>query len=196
VVVTACWSGASKDAEAAVAPFGKLAAPLSGSFGAMAYIDLQKRHDEEMAWGKRYYSKGGFLGKINDTAIACMKKEIAAVPAAESDIYVLQIGGAITDIDENATPYSGRAASYYWLTNSVWNERADDARCMGWGRKAAKSLSAISMQGNYVNEQADFGKDVALNAYGVEKYARLAKLKGRYDPANLFRLNQNIEPAP
>ena len=52
------------------------------------------------------------------------------------------------------------------------------------------------MQGNYVNEQADFGKDVAIGAYGAEKYNRLAKLKALYDPANLFRLNQNIEPKP
>jgi FAD/FMN-containing dehydrogenase len=67
-------------------------------------------------------------------------------------------------------------------------------RCIEWGRNSAKNLAAISMQGNYVNEQADFGKDVAFGAYGAEKYNRLAKLKARYDPTNLFRLNQNIEP--
>ena len=50
------------------------------------------------------------------------------------------------------------------------------------------------MQSNYVNEQAEFGRDVAYGAYGPAKYERLARLKGRYDPANLFRLNQNIEP--
>ncbi len=161
----------------------------------MAYVDLQTRHDEQMAWGQRYYSKGGFLGKIDDAVIASLKKEIIADPMAESDIYMLLLGGAIADVDESATPYSGRAASYYWMTNSVWNEPADDTRCMGWGRKAAKNLAAISMRGNYINEQADLGKEVALNAYGAEKYARLAKLKARFDPTNLFRLNQNIEPA-
>ena len=103
---------------------------------------------------------------------------------------------APTDTPEDATPYSGRAASYYWITSTAWTERVDDARCLAWGRKAAKSLAAISMQGNYVNEQADFGKDVAMSAYGAEKYNRLARLKARYDPANLFRLNQNIEPKP
>ena len=67
---------------------------------------------------------------------------------------------------------------------------------MGWGRSTASKLTAISMQSNYVNEQAEFGKNVAYDAYGAEKYERLAKLKGRYDPTNLFRLNQNIEPKP
>lgn len=200
LTVTACWSGGSKGAEAAVGPFGKLAEPISGSFGSMNYVDLQKRHDEQMAWGQRFYSKGGFLKKIDDTVITCLKteiaaaKEIPAAPSAESDIYMLQLGGAIADIEDNATSYSGRAASYYWITTSVWNDPADDARRMDWGRKAAKSFAAISMKGNYVNEQVEIGKDVALNAYGLEKYTRLSKLKACFDPTNLFRLNQNIEP--
>ena len=194
LVVTACWSGAAHDAEAAVAPFGNLASGVTGSFGNMAYTDLQKRHDELTEFGHRHYSKGGFLGHIDAAAIARMREAIGSAPTPETDIYVLQLGGAITDINESATPYSGRAASYYWITNTAWDDPADDARCIDWGRKAAKSLAEISMQGNYVNEQADSGKDVAFNAYGAEKYDRLARLKARYDPGNLFRLNQNIEP--
>ena len=94
----------------------------------MAYVDLQKRHDETMAWGQRHYSKGGFLEKIDAAAIACMKDAIASAPTADSDIYVLQLGGAINDVEEAATPYSGRAANYYWIANTIWNKRTDDAR--------------------------------------------------------------------
>jgi FAD/FMN-containing dehydrogenase len=68
----------------------------------------------------------------------------------------------------------------------------DDQKCVAWGRKTAAPLAANSLRGNYVNEQSETG--VAASAYGEEKYARLAKLKWRYDPTNLFRLNQNIEP--
>ena len=92
--VTACWSGSRQGAEAAVAPFGKLALPLSGSFGNMAYVDLQKRNDEQMAWGQCSYSKGGFLATIDHTAIGCMKQVIATAPTEGSDIYVIQLGGA------------------------------------------------------------------------------------------------------
>jgi FAD/FMN-containing dehydrogenase len=53
----------------------------------------------------------------------------------------------------------------------------------------------MSQAGNYVNEQADIGNDIARSAYGADKYARLARLKARFDPTNLFRLNQNIEPS-
>jgi FAD/FMN-containing dehydrogenase len=194
LVVTACWSGAAEDAAKMVSPFGSLASEVSGSFVDMDYTALQKRSDETDAWGQRHYSKGGFLEKLDDTAIKCMKDAVAQAPNDRSDIYLLQLGGAISDVDENATPYSGRTASYYWIANAIWDDPVDDARCMEWGRNWAKKLSAISMQGNYVNEQSDIGKDVARSAYGPEKYSRLAKIKYRYDPANLFRLNQNIEP--
>jgi FAD/FMN-containing dehydrogenase len=196
LAVTACWSGAQENAAAIVSPFGNLASPVTGSFGNMAYVDLQKRRDEINAWGQRHYSKGGFLSKIDDAAITCIQNAVASSPNAHSHIHVHQLGGAIGDVEEAATPYSGRAANYYWIVNAMWDEFSDDSRCIEWGRNSAKSLAAISMKGNYVNEQADFGKDVAFAAYGAEKYKRLAKLKAHYDPANLFRLNQNIEPKP
>ncbi len=121
---------------------------------------------------------------------------IAGAPTAEAEVYLLQLGGAVADIDDDATPYTGRAAGYYWIVQSAWDRKADDERHVGWCRTAAGRLSEISMRGNYVNEQGDFGKDIALGAYGERKYSRLAKLKARYDPTNLFRLNQNIEPSP
>ncbi len=194
LVITAFWSGFSEGAEAALAPFGTLARPLSGSLGSMAFVDFQSRSDEHFAWGRRYYAKGGYLREIDDRAIACLKDSIASSPTPDSELYVLQLGGAINDIDESATAFTGRAAGYYWIAEAVWDDGVDDERCIAWGRLAAKRLAAISLRGNYVNEQSDFGKDIALGAYGAEKYNRLAKLKARYDPTNLFRLNQNIEP--
>ncbi len=119
---------------------------------------------------------------------------IASAPTEDAEIYVLQLGGAVSDVDEDATPYNGRAAGFYWIVQSGWDHEADDERIVAWSRMGAARLGEVSMSGNYVNEQAEFGKDVALDAYGEGKYGRLAELKARYDPDNLFRLNQNIEP--
>ena len=69
-----------------------------------------------------------------------------------------------------------------------------DEACLAWGRKGARTLAALSMERNYVNEQGEVGNNVARQAYGAEKYRRLAQLKARFDPHNLFRLNQNIRP--
>ena len=108
------------------------------------------------------------------------------------EVYCLQLGGAVGDIDEDATAYSGRAAAFYWISQGVWDRPDDDERAIAWCRRTARRLGELSMSANYVNEQADTG--VAHSAYGESKYRRLAQLKWRYDPMNVFRLNQNIEP--
>ena len=194
--MTAIWSGAAADAESAVAPFGRLGSPDEGSIGELSFLDLQTRSDEALAWLRRYYTKGGFLKEIDDRAIERMVSGIDRAPSPKAEYYVIHLGGAVADIDDDATPYSGRTAGHFWIAQAGWDRPEDDARFVEWTRTAAAHLSEISMQGNYVNEQADFGKEIALSAYGRSKYDRLAQLKARYDPANLFRLNQNIEPKP
>lgn len=194
LLITAVWTGDSANAEAAVVPFGTLGNHKSGSLGRLAFIELQKRSDERLAWNRRNYAKGGYLSAINDAAIDRMIDSITTAPSLEAEFYVLQLGGAIADVAEDATPYTGRAAGHYWIAQAAWDQKDDDPRFLHWTRHAAASLTAISMKGNYVNEQADAGNEVARQAYGEHKYARLAELKARFDPGNLFRLNQNIEP--
>lgn len=196
LVVTAVWSGSSDRADTILAPFGRLGRAVSGSHSSMAYVDLQKRNDDHLCWGRRCYAKGGYFSEINSNMIECMKDSIASSPSPDSEIYVMQLGGAIADVAESATAYSGREASYYWIADSIWDDKTDDPRCIAWARSTAARLAALSLSGNYVNEQADAGKDVAFSAYGAEKYRKLARLKARFDPTNLFRLNQNIEPKP
>jgi FAD/FMN-containing dehydrogenase len=194
--ITALWSGAPDRADDAVEPLGAIGRTESGSVGEMTFLDLQRRSDDHMGWNRRYYSKGGYFQQMDDHTIDRMVDCVAKTPTADSEIYVLQLGGAVCDIDDEATPYTGRKAGFYWIVSSGWDHPADDERIVAWSRMAAGRLAEISMRGNYVNEQGDFGKEVAIAAYGEGKYRRLSKLKARYDPANLFRLNQNIEPKP
>jgi FAD/FMN-containing dehydrogenase len=123
LVITALWSGSAGGAEAAVAPFGTLGRPKSGSIGGMTFLDLQRRSDDRMAWNRRYYSKGGYLQQVDDRALACIVDCIASAPTPDVDVYVLQMGGAVCDVDDDATPYTGRAAGYYWIVSSVWDAR-------------------------------------------------------------------------
>ena len=193
--VTAFWSGTEKLASKVIAPFGTLTAKGVGSHGSIEFVAHQSRHDDFMRWGRRYYSKGGFFGDLTDEIVRALVRAAETMPTPDSDIYVIQLGGAVADVPDSATAYTGRAAKYYWLVSPVWDDAADDGRCMAWGRTIAAEFAALSMSGNYVNEQGDTGKEVAMSAYGAEKYSRLQKLKSRFDPKNLFRLNQNIEPA-
>jgi FAD/FMN-containing dehydrogenase len=192
LLVTAFWSGSGQGAEAMVDRFGALgrATPVPG-VGA-DFLELQRGFDERMAWGRRYYAKGGFFGEIGDATIETIVDRVAAASTPDADVYCLQLGGAVCDVDEDATPYSGRAAGHYWIASAVWDNAAEDSRSVAWGRGTAAVLAAHSLHVNYVNEQSDTG--LAQGAYGEEKYRQLARLKWRYDPTNLFRLNQNIEP--
>ncbi len=194
LLMTAVWSGPPSGAEAAVAPYGKLDLPVSGSVGTLSFLDLQTRSDENLAWHRRYYTKGGNLAEIDSAAIDRIVEGIETAPSAAAEYYILQLGGAVADLDEDATPYSGRKAGHFWIAQAAWDRPEEDRLYIDWTKRAAGALSEISMQGNYVNEQADSGEEVTLGAYGPSKYRRLAGLKARYDPANLFRLNQNIEP--
>jgi FAD/FMN-containing dehydrogenase len=158
----------------------------------LTFVELQRVSDEYLPWGRRYYSKGGFLPAMDDRVIAVIADAVKESPLPDFEVYCLQLGGAVADVDEDATAYSGRAGAFYWISQGVWDSPEDDERAIAWCRRTAGRLGELSMKANYVNEQADTG--VAHGAYGESKYRRLAEIKGRYDPTNLFRLNQNIEP--
>lgn len=193
--VTTVWFGARVEAEGALSPFGTLAGAGEGGLRPMSFLELQSRNDELFAWLRRYYVKGGFWRDIGEGAMSHMLRQIAAAPTDECEISVLLLGGAVGDVAEDATAYSGRDAGYYWLTEPVWDDPAQDLACIDWGRETARGLVDPSMEANYVNEQGDAGSEIAAEAYGATKYRRLQRLKWRMDPANLFRLNQNIPPA-
>lgn len=192
--IMALWSGSVEGSESALMSFGTVGRASSASICGMTFLELQKASDERMAWGRRYYAKGGFLRDIDEITITALADAMATAPTDEAEVYMLQLGGAVCDTDESATPYSGRTAGHYWIVEPAWDHPADDEKCVAWGRKTAARLAASSLRVNYVNEQSETG--LAPSAYGQEKYMRLAKLKWRYDPTNLFRLNQNIEPRP
>jgi hypothetical protein len=192
--VTALSSGTS-DGAAAVEPFGRIGRPTSAKVGPASFVEVQSKSDDFYAWGRRVYAKGGFLGAIDGPAVESMLGAVAAGPSEEAEIYVLQLGGAVADVDPDATAYVGRTAGHYWLVEPVWDDPADDGRNIAWGRATAGALADHSLAGNYVNEQADADPSVARSAYGQATYRRLAELKRAVDPANLFRLNQNVQPA-
>ena len=189
----AIWSGSTAGADAFMARFGRFPQAVPDPNLAMTFLELQRASDDLLPWGRRYYSKGGFLAAMDDRAVGVMAGSVADMPVPGVEVYGLQLGGAIGDVAEDATAYSGRAAEFYWISQGVWDSPDDDAKGIAWCRRTADRLSALSLKTNYVNEQADTG--VARNAYGEAKYRRLANLKWRYDPNNLFRLNQNIEPS-
>jgi FAD/FMN-containing dehydrogenase len=191
VLLRAIWTGSTSGADAALGAFafpGGVQDPRTD----MTFVELQRASDELLPWGRRYYSKGGFLAEMDDRVIDVIAESLEETPLPELEVYCLQLGGAVADVDEDATAYAGRAGAFYWISQGVWDRPEDDEQAIAWCRRTASRLGERSMSANYVNEQADTG--VAHSAYGDSKYRRLAQIKWRYDPTNVFRLNQNIEP--
>lgn len=191
--ITVAQSGPRID-PAAWDDFGNLCGP--GQVGPRFdnFVKFQSRNDDFVAWGRRYYSRGGFLGSLSPEAIATILDIAARFPSADAEVYLLQLGGAVGDVPEGAMAYSGREAAWYWIVQPIWDLPAEDKACLAFGRAAAAQMNAVSLATNYVNEQGDASNDIARASYG-DKYARLSNLKARFDPQNLFRLNQNILPA-
>ena len=191
LLLRAIWTGSEVGADEATGRFvfpGGIQDPKLD----LTFVELQRASDELVPWGQRYYSKGGFLAGMDDRVIGVIADAVEEMPLPGLEVYCLQLGGAVCDIDEDATAYSGRAGAFYWISQGVWDSPEDDERAIAWCRRTAAQLGELSMNANYVNEQADTG--VARSSYGESKYRRLAQLKWRYDPMNVFRLNQNIEP--
>ncbi|WP_296947635.1 FAD-binding oxidoreductase [uncultured Massilia sp.] len=167
---------------------------LGEHVGAMPYVAWQKIFDPLLAPGARNYWKSHNFTRLSDAAIDVVLRYAAAAPTAQCEIFLGLIGGRANAPAPDATAYPHRDILFAMNVHGRWTEAADDARCMAWAREffaAAAPHAAGSVYVNFLtqDEQARTGA-----AYGAN-HARLAQVKRRYDPDNLFRFNHNIAPA-
>jgi FAD/FMN-containing dehydrogenase len=186
-------SGDLDDAEAAIRPLRDLG-PVVDTVERRRYLDVQTSGDAEMAWGKRFYMKGGFLGPLSDEFVDAGVVSIASAPSAGCGITLWRQGGAIDRVPVDAMAFAGRDAEWWLGVEAEWDDATDDEAHVGWGRATMAALEPFTLAGHYVNDMIETGNDVVRSIYGPEKYERLVGLKHTYDPDNVFRMNQNIVP--
>jgi FAD/FMN-containing dehydrogenase len=186
-------SGDPADADEALRPLRDLGA-LVDTIEPRRYLDVQTMADEEMAWGKRFYMKGGFLAALSDGSVDAGLASVATAPAAGCSITLWLQGGAISRVDPDAMAFTGREAPFWLGVEAEWDDAALDAAHIEWGRATMAALQPFTAAGHYVNDMVESGEDVVRSIYGDAKYERLVGLKRTYDPDNLFRLNQNVAP--
>jgi FAD/FMN-containing dehydrogenase len=116
-----------------------------------------------------------------------------SVPSPRSFFVFQQVGGAISRVPATATAYANRAAAYDCFPVSIWSDPDADKENIAWAREMYSVLRPFGMDGVYVNNLGDEGHERVRAAYG-ENYDRLVALKRKFDPENLFRLNQNVQP--
>jgi FAD/FMN-containing dehydrogenase len=160
----------------------------------VAYTALQASADGLFPRGRRYYLKSHFLPRLEGAAIDALLDLFARVPSPMSVVGLQQAGGAIARVPADATAYANRDAAFDCFPIAIWEDAAQDAANIAWSRAVWEAMRPFATGGVYVNNLGEEGEERIRAAYGPN-YARLAALKARYDPTNLFRLNQNIRPA-
>lgn len=197
VGIALCYNGPLQEGEEVLRPLRAFAPPLEDHVGPMAYTQLQGIADALFPPGRRTYWKSNFLKDLTDDAIDIMVDRFAGVPSAHTVVFMEHMGGAVGRIGDEATAFNHRSARYNWSVIGGWSNPSEDEQNIQWVRELWKAMQPFSSGGVYVNylgQEADEGAERVKAAYGPAKYERLVTLKNKYDPTNLFRLNQNIKP--
>lgn len=169
--------------------------PVVDLFDRIPYPVMQSLFDAEFPAGGRYYFKGGFLTAFSDGALRAVVEHMRTRPSAASEFDLHHMGGAVHRVGEMDTSFSNRSANFTYNIVAKWEDPADDGANRGWARSLAAALEPYGEGRGFVNFLSEESDARSVEAsYGAERYRRLVQLKQRYDPNNLFRLNQNVRP--
>jgi FAD/FMN-containing dehydrogenase len=195
VSVVACHTGDEAAAEKDLAPLRALGTPIVDTIARKPYADQQRTFDAGQADGLYQYWKSEFLPGLQGEFLDTFRKQAAEITAPMCQLWLAQLGGAVGDVTNEATPFGNRDAEYICLIASASPADAPDGpRRREWARTAWEAIQPYSTGGNYINVQTTDDDDRRLRqAYGTN-IDRLAQVKSIYDPDNLFRVNRNIRP--
>lgn len=177
-------------------PLREIAKPLVDMSATMPYVDLQRLLDEDYPSHElRYYWKSTFVRSFDDEVIGTILEKAQSCPSPLSTIDMWASGGAISRVGDDETAFGGRNAPFLVNTESNWADSEDDERNIEWTREVWASMQPYSTGAMYFNFPGGLeeGQEIIRSTFG-SKYKRLAKLKAKYDPSNIFHLNQNIKP--
>jgi FAD/FMN-containing dehydrogenase len=194
--IAVCYSGPLEEGLEAVAPVKRFGAPLADTIGPKPFTAHQQFLDGGQPFGRRYYWKSEYLDALPEAADAAIIEHAQAVTSPHSAMLVMHLGGAAARVPEDATAVGSRQAELVFNVQGSWEDPAEDERHIAWVRAFWSAVRPFSSGGTYVNfltEDAD--RERVRAAYGPVLYDRLARIKAKYDPDNLFRANQNIRPA-
>jgi FAD/FMN-containing dehydrogenase len=193
IAVTACHAGAVQEGERVLRPLKSFGRPLLDLCRRKPYLVHQSMFDPGFPHGWWYYFRACDVDQLTDDVIDTMAEHGRRIVSPITSVALWQMGGAVAGVDEDATAFSRRSAGFTFNINgnSMTPDGFEAER--RWARDYWSALAPYH-SGVYVNFLMDEGQDRVRQAYGPAKYRRLRTLKQRYDPDNVFRLNQNIQP--
>jgi hypothetical protein len=194
VSIAVCYCGPLEEGELVLRPLRRFQAPVDDGIQPMPYTMLQSARDEGLPSGRLHYWKSGWLREVTDGAIDTLLRFLPQMPSSASSVGLQQLHGVASRVAPSATAFPHRTEQYDFLILSQWSEATDSDRNLQWTRALFEAMRPHLEASVYVNNLGDEGPGRVRAAYG-ENYPRLAALKRAYDPDNLFRANQNIDPS-
>jgi FAD/FMN-containing dehydrogenase len=193
VAIVAAYFGPLDRGAEVLAPLRAFGAPPVDIVQPMPYVALQSMLDGGNPSGRRNYWRSENLATLSDEAIDALIACAATATSPFSVLILQAVGGAIAAVPEDATPLGGRSAPWQYHCYGIWND-SDDGRHIAWVRATEQALrpwASGRMSLNFISEAND---ERVRASFGAEKYRRLVALKDKYDPSNVFRMNQNVPP--
>jgi FAD/FMN-containing dehydrogenase len=193
VVLPVFYSGPATEAEKLIAPVRAFGTPHGEHLGVQPYVAWQKAFDPLLTPGARNYWKSHNFTELADGALDSIIEFAGKLPSPQCEIFIGLIAGASNRIAPDAMAYGHRDAKFVLNVHGRWDEAKDDQKGIGWARDFFKASAPYASAGAYVNFMTAEEDDRVAAAYGAN-YDRLVQAKKRYDPDNIFHLNQNIKP--
>ncbi|MGM0388634.1 MAG: FAD-binding oxidoreductase [Natrinema limicola] len=193
LVVVPFYAGDMAAGEDVLAPIREYGDPIADVVGPHQYAEFQQAFDPLLEEGARNYWKSHNFSTVSDDAIDTVVEYARDLPSPLSEIFFGQLGGAMGRVPADATAFPHRDAEYGMNVHTRWEDPAMDDECIAWARAFFDAMAPYATGGVYVNFISEDEGEEDL-AYGTNQQ-QLAEIKTAYDPDNLFRMNQNVEPA-
>ncbi len=192
--VITCWSGSSDEDEKVIGTLGDLGTVVGQALWRMPYPMINTLFDELLPRGLQHYWKANFAQELPEGAVAAHLEHGGKVPTLQSGTFLFPIDGACHRVPADETAFAHRSTALSVVIAGTWQDPADNDKNTQWVRDYYDALRPFSEEGGYINFMSGDDQNRAPSNYGAN-YQRLREAKSKYDPENLFSMNQNIAPA-
>lgn len=193
LVLAVFYNGENRKGENLVKYLRKFGSPVGEHIGVQPYVQWQQAFDPLLTPGARNYWKSHNFTEISDGLIEAVNEYAQTMPTLQTEIFIGSIAGAANRVPSSSTAYASRDAKYVVNVHGRWEDPQEDQKCISWVRDFFNATAPYASGGAYVNFMTEDESDRVSSAYG-SNYERLVDLKSKFDPGNLFHMNQNIKP--
>jgi FAD/FMN-containing dehydrogenase len=194
IVLAIFHSGDVGEGNKLIAPLRSFGPVLGEHVGVQPFTQWQQAFDPLLTPGARNYWKSHNFSSLADGVFDAVVQYAGKLPSPHCEIFIGSLGGAAGTVASDAMAYGNRDANFVMNVHGRWETPEEDDVCIGWARDFFKASAPFATGGVYVNFMTDEETDRIAAAYGPN-FERLAKIKAKYDPDNIFHINQNIRPA-